>query len=89
MCRTTEPAEIQKIRTPVLGIFGAEDRGIPPDDVRAFEKAVKAARKSIDVEIYDGAGHAFENPNNKAGYRREAADDAWNRMIAFFGKNLK
>lgn len=85
----TEPAEIQKIHAPVLGIFGAEDRGITPEDVRAFEKAVKAAGQSIDVKIYDGAGHAFENPNNKDGYRPEAAADAWNRMVSFFNKTLK
>ncbi len=85
----TDSAEIQKIHAPILGNFGALDRGITPDDVGAFEKAVKAVGKSIDVKIYDGAGHAFENPNNKDGYRPEAAADAWNRMISFFNKTLK
>ena len=85
----TDPAIIQKIQAPVLGNFGAEDRGIPPDAVRAFEKAMKAAGKTIDVKIYQGAGHAFENPNNKAGYRQDAAIDAWARMLGFFGKTLK
>lgn len=85
----TDSAEIQKIHAPILGNFGALDRGITPEDVGAFEKTVKAAGKSIDVKIYDGAGHAFENPNNKDGYRAEAAADAWNRMVAFFNKTLK
>ena len=85
----TDPAEIQKIHAPVLGNFGAEDRGITPDDVHKFESALKAAGKSIDVKIYEGAGHAFENPNNQSGYRPEAAADAWMRMLAFFGKTLK
>lgn len=85
----TDPALIQKIQAPVLGNFGAEDGGIPPDAVRAFEKAMKAAGKTIDVKIYEGAGHAFENPNNKAGYRQDAAIDAWARMLGFFGKTLK
>jgi len=85
----TDAIEIQKIRAPVLGNFGADDRGIPPDAVRAFEAALKAAGKSADMKIYDGAGHAFENPNNKAGYRAEAAADAWKRMVEFFDKMLK
>lgn len=85
----TEPAEIQKIHAPILGNFGALDRGITPDDVRKFESALKSAGKSIDVKIYNGAGHAFENPNNKSGYRPEAAGDAWNRMVSFFNKTLK
>ncbi len=85
----TDAADIAKIKAPILGNFGAEDQGITPDDVHAFEKAMKAAHKSIDVMIYDGAGHAFENPNNKRGYRPEAAADAWARMVAFFAKTLK
>jgi carboxymethylenebutenolidase len=41
------------------------------------------------VHIYPDAGHAFENPNNKAGYRPQDAADAWNRTLAFLAANLK
>ena len=85
----TDTGDIQKIHAPVLGNFGGDDRGIPPDAVHAFEAALKAAGKSADMKIYDGAGHAFENPNNKAGYRAEAAADAWKRMVEFFNRTLK
>ncbi len=85
----TDKAEIDAIKAPVLGIFGAEDRGIPPSSVEAFEKAMDAAGKSIEVKIYKGAGHAFENPNNKLGYREGAAEDAWKRTLTFLNKTLK
>ena len=85
----TEAANIAKIKAPVLGNFGADDRGISPDKVRAFEAAMKAAGKTADLKIYDGAGHAFENPNNTSGYRPEAAKDAWERSVAFFRAHLK
>ena len=85
----TDKDEIQRIQAPVLGNFGAEDRGIPPSAVEAFEGAMKAAHKSIDVKIYDGASHAFENPNNKLGYREAAANDAWARTLAFLNRTLK
>ncbi len=85
----TDPASIAKIHAPVLGNFGADDQGIPPKDVKAFEAALKADGKSADVKIYDGAGHGFENPNNKQGYRPEAAADAGKRINAFFQKYLK
>jgi carboxymethylenebutenolidase len=85
----TDPAAIQDIRAPVLANFGAEDRGILPDTVRAFEKAMKDASKTINVKIYEGAGHAFENPNNKSGYRHDAAMDAWARTVEFLGQTLK
>jgi carboxymethylenebutenolidase len=85
----TDPAAIQSIQAPLLGNFGADDQGILPSDVRAFEKAMKAAGKNIDVKVYDGAGHAFENPNNKQGYRKDAAENAWERTLAFFATCLK
>ena len=85
----TEASSIEKIKAPVLGNFGADDRGITPDSVHAFDAAMKAAGKSVDVKIYEGAGHAFENPNNKEGYRPEATADAWARMTAFLQKTLK
>ncbi len=84
-----DAATLQKIKAPVLGIFGAQDRGIPVDSVRKFEKDLKAQGKSVEIVIYDDAGHAFENPNNKDGYRPADAQDAWNKTIAFLARNLK
>jgi len=85
----TDAADIAKIKAAVLGNFGGEDRGIPPASVNAFVAAMKAAGDSVDVKIYDGAGHAFENPNNTKGYRPEAAKDAWNRSVAFLRVHLQ
>lgn len=85
----TDPAALKKINAPILGLFGGQDRGITPDDVHRFEAAMKQAGKVIDVKIYDDAGHAFENPNNKAGYRADDAADAWKRTVSFLAENLK
>jgi carboxymethylenebutenolidase len=85
----TDPANIAKIKAPVLGNFGADDRGITPASVQAFDAAMKSAGKRVDVKIYDGAGHAFENPNNKDGYRPAAAADAWQRMTVFLKTTLQ
>jgi carboxymethylenebutenolidase len=86
---TMDPASISKIRAPLLGNFGAEDHGIPPEAVHAFEKALESQGKSIDAKIFAGASHAFENSNNKTGYRPEAAREARARTLAFFAKHLK
>ncbi len=86
----TDPAAIARIKAPVLGNFGAEDKGPSPDDVRAFEAAMKTAGKAVDAKIYEGAGHAFANVNNPwKGYREAAAKDAWARTTAFFAQHLK
>jgi carboxymethylenebutenolidase len=85
----TDPEDIAKIHAPLLGNFGADDHGIPPSAVHAFEEALQAQGKKIDAKIYDDAGHAFENENNKGGYRPEAAKDAKARTMGFFNKTLK
>jgi carboxymethylenebutenolidase len=85
----TDPNDLQNIGAPFLGNFGADDRGITPTDVQAFQKSMEALSRKVDIKIYDGAGHGFENPNNKDGYRPQAADDAWNRTVAFLNKSLR
>jgi carboxymethylenebutenolidase len=86
----TDDASIAKIKAPVLGNYGGEDKGPSPEQVKAFEAAMKKAGKPIDVKIYEGAGHAFANVNNPwGGYREAAAKDAWARTTAFLAKNLK
>ncbi len=86
----TDPAKIAAIKAPVLGNYGAEDKGPSPEQARAFEAALQKAGKTVDIKIYPGAGHAFANVNNPwGGYRKEAAEDAWARTTAFFAKYLK
>jgi carboxymethylenebutenolidase len=84
----TDPNDIQLMGAPLLGNFGAEDKGITPADVNAFEQTMKKMNRRVDFKIYEGAGHAFENPNNTTGYRPEAAADAWARTLAFLHKAL-
>jgi len=85
----TEPADLGKIQAPILGLFGGQDRGITPDDVKKFQLAMEKQGKKIEVKIYPDAGHAFENPNNKARYRADDAADAWQRTVAFLAATLK
>jgi len=85
----TEPDTLKKINAAVLGNFGGQDKGITPDSVNKFADEMKKLGKSVDVKIYPDAGHAFENPNNKNGYRAEDAADAWQRMVTFFAATLK
>ena len=85
----TDTAELKKINAPILGIFGGQDRGIPPEDVKKFGASLDQLGKKVEVKIYPDAGHAFENPNNKQGYRAEDAADAWTRTVAFLASTLK
>ena len=85
----TDENVLKTINAHILGIFGAQDRGIPVDSVKKFEATMKALGKQIEIKIYDDAGHAFENPNNKQGYKPEDAADAWKRQTDFFAREFK
>jgi carboxymethylenebutenolidase len=80
---------LKKINASILGIFGGQDRGIPVDDVKKFEQNLKQMGKKVEIVIYPNAGHAFENPNNKDGYRADDAADAWKRTVKFLESSLK
>ncbi|MFI5117406.1 MAG: dienelactone hydrolase family protein [Terriglobales bacterium] len=85
----TDEAALKKIHAAILGIFGGQDRGIPPADVNKFEAQLKALGKATEIHIFPDAGHGFENPNNKQGYRAEDAAQAWKLTVDFLAKHLK
>ena len=72
-----------EMKAPVLGLYGEADQGIPVAQVEEMRAALKAAGKTADFKIYPGAPHAF-HADYRASYRKEAAEDAWNRMEAWF-----
>lgn len=84
----TNPTEIARLKAPVLGLFGGKDTGIPVDSVRAMEKVMKAAGRTVAINVYADANHAFANPTGQA-YNAKAADDAWAKSLAFFRAQLK
>ncbi len=85
----TDEAALKKINAAILGIFGGQDRGISVADVNKFEAQLKALGKTVEIHVFPDAGHAFENPNNKQGYRAEDAAQAWKLTVDFLAKNLK
>ncbi len=82
-----DPVLLKKINAAVLGIFGGKDR--LTESIPAFEQQMKTLGKAIDVHIYPDAGHAFQNPENKTGYRADDAADAWKRTVDFLQQKLK
>jgi carboxymethylenebutenolidase len=85
----TDAASLKKINASILGIFGGQDRGIPVEDVKKFEQALTQQGNRVEVVIYPDAGHGFENPNNKTGYRADDAADAWKHTTSFLAGTLK
>lgn len=80
-------ARAAELKAPVLGLYGAQDQGIPQTDVEAMRAALKAAGKaSSDLHVYPDAGHGF-HADYRASYNEADAKDGWARMLAFFRAN--
>jgi len=77
-----------RLNAPVLGLYGGADQGIPPEQVERMRAALKAFgkdKRSI-IHVYPDTPHAF-NADYRPSYRKEAAQDGWKRMLAWFKKN--
>ena len=85
----TDPATIEKIKTPLLGNFGADDQGITPESVKAFSAAAKKAGVKADFKVYPNAGHGFASNHDPKIFKTEAARDADRRTSSFFAQHLK
>jgi carboxymethylenebutenolidase len=74
-----------EIKAPVLGLYGEADQGIPVTQLDAMKTALRAAGKTFEFKIYPGAPHGF-HADYRPSYRKEAAEDAWKEMQAWFKK---
>jgi carboxymethylenebutenolidase len=84
----TPPIDLtERMRAPLLGIFGNDDARPSPAEVDRTEAKLKSLNKPYEFHRYDGAGHGFFNWSNAA-YRQQQASDGWERVWAFFGSRL-
>jgi carboxymethylenebutenolidase len=74
-----------EMKAPVIGLYGEADTGIPVAQVEALKAALAANKKTAEFKIYPGAPHGF-HADYRASYRKDAAEDAWNQMQAWFRK---
>lgn len=78
-------ALVGSLKAPVLGLYGAADTGIPLDTVEKMKSELvqgPTAAKASEFVVYPEAPHAF-HADYRPSYRKAAADDAWQRMLAW------
>jgi carboxymethylenebutenolidase len=85
---TTNESVLRDIDAPVLGIFGAEDRVVDVETVRAFNRTLTDLGVEKEIHVYEGAPHAFANPSGES-FRPEATKDAWAKTLRFLDETLK
>ena len=69
--------------SPTILHFGDRDHVIPINEVAR----IRARHPQIELHVYDGAGHAFENAD-QGSFDEEASDLAWRRSISFLDRHL-
>ena len=69
------------VRTPVLGLFGGADAGIPTEQVQALDASLDQAGVEHSVVVYPGAPHSFFD--RKAEEFATESKDAWQRLLGF------
>ena len=76
------------LKAPVLGLYGGLDTGIPLETVEKMEMALKEGSKAArlsQIHVYDNAPHAF-HADYRPSFTKDAAEDGWKRMQAWFKK---
>jgi carboxymethylenebutenolidase len=77
---------IADVKAPVLGLYGAADTGIPVPVVMQALNLMQTTGRKGDIVIYPDTPHAFL-ADYRPSYRKEAAEDAWRRMLVFLKAN--
>ncbi len=85
--RQAADADVPKITAPLLLHYASLDERINAG-IAAFETALKAAGKTYELHMYEGANHAFNNDTNAARYNKDVAELAWSRTVAFLKKHV-
>ena len=77
----------RELKSPVLGLYGGKDKGIPQTDVQAMRGALQASGKvGSDLIVYPQAQHGF-HADYRESYDPAAARDGWARLTAFFAEH--
>lgn len=81
--RTPPIDGVKDLKSPVLGLYGGQDKGIPAKDIDDMRAALAAAGKKDEIIVYPDAQHGFL-ADYRTSYDAKASADAWGKMLAFF-----
>jgi len=76
----------ESLNVPVLGLYGEADEGIPTDTVERMRIALENGASGSRIVSYTDAPHGF-HADYRSTYRKEHAEDAWNRLVEWLKKH--
>ncbi|HEY8156678.1 MAG TPA: dienelactone hydrolase family protein [Myxococcota bacterium] len=68
---------------PVLGLYGADDTGIPQSSVLAMRSTLATGKSGSQIVVFPAAPHGF-HADYRDSYRPMAASEGWKRMLGWF-----
>lgn len=81
---------IDELKSPVLGLYGGKDQGIPLESVERMRAALKKSKskdaRESDMIVYPDAGHGF-HADYRPSYNKEAANDGWRRLQDWYKRH--
>jgi carboxymethylenebutenolidase len=83
------PLEWEKLQSPILLIYGGEDKGVPASQGEELKRKLREMGKDVTLHVYPGADHAFFNDTRPEVHDPEASEKAWKETLEFFRKHLK
>ncbi len=81
-----DTADMKRIKTPVLGIYGEDDARINAA-LPEVKGAMEGAGKTYTTEVFPGTGHGFLKPGRQ-GYDTPEREKAWKRIMEFYRARL-
>ena len=84
-----DPEDIKTITAPLLCHYGTDDPGTTKTEIDMFRETLERHKKRYEIEMYEGAGHAFlNNPSSKNAANRKAADKSVARTTKWLKKQI-
>jgi carboxymethylenebutenolidase len=71
------------LKAPVIGFYGGKDTGISAESIERMRASLKVIDDPSQIIVYPQAEHGF-NADYRPSYKKDDAEDAWKRMLAWF-----
>lgn len=84
-----DPEDIKTIAAPLLCHYGTDDPGTTKAEIDMFRETLEKHKQKYEIEMYEGAGHAFlNNPSSKNAANLEAAAKSVGKTAKWLKKQL-
>jgi carboxymethylenebutenolidase len=74
------------LKTPILGLYGGKDAGIPLDTVEKMKAGLAEGESKSEFVVFPNSGHAF-HADYRPSYVEADAKEGWSRCLAWFKAN--